>query len=52
MRAPVVAVIVGASATLPACDYACLLRPSVLEQLNPRVVRLVTYLPEVYDPNP
>jgi hypothetical protein len=47
-----VAVLAGASAALSACDYASLLRPSVLEQLNPRVVRLVNDLPEVDDPNP
>ncbi|MFN2566470.1 MAG: MSMEG_3727 family PQQ-associated protein [Gemmatimonadaceae bacterium] len=41
----------GASSALSACDYARLLRPSVLKQLNPRVVRLVNYLPEVDDPN-
>ncbi|MFN2566471.1 MAG: MSMEG_3727 family PQQ-associated protein [Gemmatimonadaceae bacterium] len=33
------------------CDYVRLLRPSVLKQLNPRVVRMVNYLPEVDDPN-
>lgn len=33
------------------CDYARLLRPRVLKQLNPRVVRMVNYLPEVDDPN-
>jgi PQQ system protein len=37
--------------TLAGCDYVRLLRPSVLKQLNPRVVRLVNYLPEVDDPN-
>jgi PQQ system protein len=36
---------------LSACDYARLLRPSVLKQLNPRVVRFVNYLPAVDDPN-
>lgn len=40
-----------ASAALSACDYARLLRPKVLKQLNPRVVRLVNELPEVDDPN-
>ena len=37
--------------TLTGCDYARLLRPSVLKQLNPRVVRMVNYLPKVDDPN-
>ena len=36
---------------LGACDYVRLLRPRVLKQLNPRVVRMVNYLPEVDDPN-
>ena len=46
-----VAVLVGALAGLTACDYARLLRPRVLKQLNPDVVRLVNYFPEVDDPN-
>jgi PQQ system protein len=33
------------------CEYVRLLRPSVLKQLNPRVVRLVNELPEVDKPN-
>jgi PQQ system protein len=33
------------------CDYIRLLRPSVLKQLNPRVVRLVNELPNVDEPN-
>lgn len=37
--------------TLTGCDYVRLLRPSVLKQLNPRVVRMVNYLPKVDDPN-
>lgn len=36
---------------LGSCEYARLLRPSVLKQLNPRVVRLVNYLPEIDEPN-
>lgn len=36
---------------LTGCEYVKLLRPSVLKQLNPRVVRLVNYLPEVDEPN-
>ncbi len=46
------AAMLGALAlTLGGCDYARLLRPKVLKQLNPRVVRMVNYLPEVDDPN-
>ncbi len=30
---------------LTSCEYVRLLRPSVLKQLNPRVVRLVNELP-------
>src|SRR5687767_9911671 len=33
------------------CNYVRLLRPSVLKQLNPRVVALVNELPAVDDPN-
>jgi PQQ system protein len=52
VRRGVVAVALAAAATVvSACDYARLLRPSVLKQLNPRVVRLVNYLPAVDDPN-
>ncbi|HEX9985845.1 MAG TPA: MSMEG_3727 family PQQ-associated protein [Thermoanaerobaculia bacterium] len=36
---------------LAGCEYVRLLRPSVLKQLNPRVVRLVNELPEVDRPN-
>jgi PQQ system protein len=36
---------------LAGCEYARLLRPKVLKQLNPRVVRLVNELPEVDKPN-
>jgi PQQ system protein len=43
--------LVAAATTLSACDYARLLRPGVLKQLNPRVVRFVNYLPAVDDPN-
>jgi PQQ system protein len=46
------AVLLGALIlTLGGCDYVRLLRPRVLKQLNPRVVRMVNYLPEVDDPN-
>jgi PQQ system protein len=40
-----------AAVALTACDYVRLLRPSVLKQLNPDVVRLVDYFPEVDHPN-
>jgi PQQ system protein len=36
---------------LSSCEYVRLLRPNVLKQLNPRVVRLVNELPEVDQPN-
>ena len=39
------------AATLSSCDYVRLLRPSVLKQLNPHVVRLVNELPAVDHPN-
>src|SRR5215207_9926361 len=38
-------------AALGGCNYVALLRPSVLKQLNPRVVDLVNYLPRVDDQN-
>ena len=37
--------------SLTGCEYVKLLRPSVLKQLNPDVVRLVNTLPDVDDPN-
>ena len=40
-----------ASLLLTSCEYVRLLRPSVLKQLNPRVVRLVNELPNVDEPN-
>ena len=46
----VAAVALMASA-LGSCDYVRLLRPSVLHQLNPRVVRLVNELPAVDQQN-
>ncbi|HEX8155089.1 MAG TPA: MSMEG_3727 family PQQ-associated protein [Thermoanaerobaculia bacterium] len=39
------------SLAFTSCEYVRLLRPSVLRQLNPRVVRLVNELPEVDQPN-
>jgi PQQ system protein len=49
-RVPILAAL-GLCLLLPACDYFRLLRPTVLEQLDPDVVRLVNYLPDVDDPN-
>ena len=37
--------------SLVGCDYVRLLRPSVLKQLNPDVVKMLNELPEVDDPN-
>jgi PQQ system protein len=37
--------------SLSGCEYVKLLRPSVLKQLNPDVVRLVNTFPDVDDPN-
>ena len=37
--------------TLAGCEYVKLLRPRVLKQLNPDVVRLVNTLPDADDPN-
>jgi PQQ system protein len=54
MRFPRILSLLGCAAVLlPAagCDYVRLLRPSVLKQLNPRVVRLVDELPAVDEPN-
>ena len=39
------------SLAMAGCEYVKLLRPSVLRQLNPDVVRLVNTLPDVDDPN-
>jgi PQQ system protein len=39
------------AACLVGCNYVRLLRPSVLKQLNPDVVRLLNELPAVDDPN-
>ena len=52
IRVPLVCAVIAAL-TIPvaACDYLRLLRPSVLKQLNPDVVRLVNTLPDVDDPN-
>lgn len=45
------AVLAAVCVTLTSCEYVRLLRPSVLKQLNPRVVRMVNELPEVDRPN-
>ena len=37
--------------SMSGCDYVRLLRPSVLKQLNPDVVKLLNELPTVDDPN-
>ena len=50
-RGVLTGILLIACGTQSACDYARLMRPSVLKQLNPRVVRLVNYFPEVDDPN-
>ena len=45
------ALVAAVPAALLGCDYVRLLRPSVLKQLNPRVVRLVDELPAVDQQN-
>lgn len=51
-RSARVALLAGAVLTaVAACDYVRLLRPSVLRQLNPRVVRLVNEFPQLDNPN-
>ncbi len=50
-RAGAVIVAAAVVVALTGCDYVRLLRPKVLKQLNPRVVRLVNELPEVDRPN-
>jgi PQQ system protein len=47
----IIALAASAGLTLTSCEYVRLLRPSVLKQLNPRVVRLVNEFPEVDRPN-
>lgn len=46
-----IALLVAVSASLTGCEYVRLLRPSVLKQLNPDVVRFVNTLPDVDEPN-
>lgn len=50
-RSACVTLALCASALLVGCQYVRLLRPSVLKQLNPDVVRLLNELPAVDDPN-
>lgn len=45
------ALIIVVAVLTSGCDYVRLLRPSVLRQLNPRVVRLVNELPATDDVN-
>jgi PQQ system protein len=47
----VVTLLLALPLALGGCEYVGLLRPNVLKQLNPRVVRMVNYLPKVDDPN-
>ena len=46
-----VVVLVVVAFVMAGCEYAGLLRPSVLKQLNPDVVRLLNELPNVDEPN-
>src|SRR3954447_18932012 len=50
-RMQIVAAAAAAFVMVSGCEYVRMLRPSVLKQLNPRVVRLVNELPEVDKPN-
>lgn len=50
-RAGSVSLLLTVAASLSGCEYARLLRPGVLKQLNPDVVRLVNTLPDVDEPN-
>src|SRR5919108_3014136 len=43
--------VLSVAPALSACSYVKLLRPSVLKQLNPRVVELVNELPQLDQPN-
>ncbi|MDQ3280695.1 MAG: multicopper oxidase domain-containing protein [Acidobacteriota bacterium] len=51
MRKLALLLVACAATLLTSCEYVRLLRPSVLKQLNPRVVRLVNELPNVDQPN-
>jgi PQQ system protein len=50
MRATAVLLLAG-SVSLSGCEYARLLRPSVIRQMNPRTAAMVNYLPRVDRPN-
>jgi PQQ system protein len=50
-RSWVLLTVLLAGLTAGSCEYVKLLRPSVLKQLNPDVVRLVNFLPSVDNPN-
>lgn len=50
-RVGFIGLIAALALTASSCNYVRLLRPSVLKQLNPDVVRLLNELPEVDDPN-
>lgn len=50
-RSSLVVTVLAGTMLLAGCEYVRLLRPKVLKQLNPRVVRLVNELPEVDRPN-
>ncbi len=51
LRAVLAAAALVGLVAMAGCDYARLLRPKVLKQLNPRVVRLVNFFPDVDRPN-
>jgi PQQ system protein len=51
MRAHAIPLLTALLLPLQGCEYARLLRPSVIRQINPRTARLVNYLPEVDHPN-
>ena len=50
-RVVAVPLLLMVAASLSGCEYVRLLRPSVLKQLNPDVVRLVNTFPDVDRPN-
>jgi hypothetical protein len=50
-RVAPVAFVAGLALSISGCDYVRLLRPNVLKQLNPDVVRMLNELPQVDDPN-
>jgi PQQ system protein len=50
-RRSILALALAVPLLLSSCEYVRMLRPSVLKQLNPRVVRMVNELPNVDAPN-